>query len=47
MPSIHELAKNWRDAQHVEKVMGGKSAAAAAEAARKALADAAKKGNRK
>lgn len=43
MPSIRQLAREWREAQHVLRVIGGREAAAAAEAARKALAEAVKR----
>ena len=46
MPSIRQLAERWREAQHVLKVVGGREAAAVAEAARKALAEAAKQRRR-
>jgi len=43
MPSISQLIKEWQEAKHVAEVIGGREAAAAAEAARQALAKAAKK----
>ena len=43
MPSIRRLIKEWQEAKHVAEVIGGREAAAAAEAARKALAEATKK----
>lgn len=45
-PSINQLAREWQEAQHVAKVIGGRDAAAAAEAARQALAEAAKQRRR-
>jgi len=42
MPTIRQLAKEWQEAQHLLQVVGGREAAAAAEAARQALAEAAK-----
>ena len=46
MSDIQQLAERWREAQHVAKVIGGREAAAAAEAARQALAEAAKQRRR-
>jgi len=43
MTSIRQLAEEWRAAQHLQQVIGGREAAAAAEAARKALAEAVKR----
>jgi len=43
MPSISQLIKEWQEAKHVAEVIGGRKAAAAAEAARQALAKAVKK----
>jgi len=47
MPSIGQLAREWQEAQHVLRVIGGRAAAAAAEAARQALAEAVKQRGRR
>jgi len=46
MSDIQQLAERWREAQHVLEVVGGREAAAAAEAARQALAEAVKQRRR-
>jgi len=46
MPDIQQLPREWQEAQHVANVIGGRKAAAAAEAARQALAEAAKQRRR-
>jgi len=47
MPDIQQLAREWQEAQHVAEVIGGRKAAAAAEAARQALAEAVKQRGRR
>jgi len=46
MSDIQQLAREWQVAQHVLEVVGGREAAAAAEAARQALAEAVKQRRR-
>ena len=46
MSDIQKLAREWQEAQHVAEVIGGRAAAAEAEAARQALAEAVKQRRR-
>lgn len=43
MSDIQKLIKEWQEAQHVLRVIGGRAATAAEEEARQALAEAVKK----
>lgn len=46
MSDIQQLAREWQEAQHVAKVIGGRKALAEAEAARKKIAEAVKQRRR-